>query len=273
MLRERARMLLGSTGVKPTPREPTEIGETMNKPVKHPSILLLLILGAALCTGPGARAAVQQQPLAEIGDAVRDFALTQHGHDEGVKVTASKLDPRLKLARCAEALEVFWAPGSRPVGNATVGVRCSAPKPWKLYVPVRISKQALVAVTARTLTRGHRIGPGDLRMESRDIAGLRADAISDAAMVNGYVVRRATGVDRVLSARMLSAPLLVERGQRVQLLTSIPGLSIRMTGISLEDGARGDSVRVRNPASNRVVRARVVAAGIVQMVSASVARN
>jgi flagella basal body P-ring formation protein FlgA len=110
-------------------------------------------------------------------------------------------------------------------------------------------------------------------MEKRDLARLRGDAIDDDALVMGYVLRQATGADQVLLARMLSAPLLVERGHRVQLLTSVPGLDIRMTGVSLDDGARGDSVRVRNPVSNRVVRAKVIQPGIVQMIAARVIKN
>ena len=242
----------------------------MHNPVKHPSTLALLVLGVALQSMNDVRAATGHQPLRDVRDAVSNFVRTQHEHDDSVKITISKLDTRLKLARCTQALEAFWAPGSEPVGNTTVGVRCAGHKAWKLYVPVRISKQVMVVVTARTLTRGHRIGRGDLRVESRDIGELRGDTITDLAMVSGYVVRRATGPDRVLSARMLSAPLLVERGQRVHLLTGIPGLSIRMRGVSLDDGARGDSVRVRNPASNRVVRARVVASGVVQMAGESI---
>jgi flagella basal body P-ring formation protein FlgA len=234
----------------------------MQQPVKHLSIALLAVL-AAFATRT--HAAETHQSLEDIRSAVSDFALAHHGHDEQVKVTAASLDQRLRLQRCAQPLDVFWAPGSGSVGNTTVGVRCAGSRPWKLYVPARISKMANVAVAARALTRGHRLGPDDLRQESRDLATVSRDAVRDPQHVRGYVMRRSAGVGRVIDTRMLSAPLLVERGQGVQLLSSTAGLQIRMTGVSLDDGSRGEMIRVRNPVSNRVVRARVVGSGRVEL--------
>ena len=158
-----------------------------------------------------------------------------------------------------------WAPGSNDIGNTTLGVSCTGRKSWRLYVPARVSMLGKVAVATRPLTRGHRIGPGDLRLEERDLASIRGDAVRDPKHVLGYRLTRAITTDRVVSARLLAAPHLVKRGHRVQVLMDVGGLAIRMTGVSLEDGSHGDRVRVRNPVSNRVLEASVVRPGIVRV--------
>lgn len=240
----------------------------MQRAVKQLSIALLALMLTSLMSPTTRAAQVQDRPrqsLESISDAVRTFALGHHGHAEGLEVTTARLDQRLRLGHCDSPLATFWAPGSAHVGNTTVGVRCDGTRPWKLFVPTRVSKLADVAVAAVALTRGRRLGPGDLRTERRDLATLPRDAVHDPEQVFGYVVRQSAGVGQVVGTRMLTAPLLVERGQGVELLSSIAGLQIRMAGVAMDDGSRGELVRVRNPVSNRVIRARVVGSGRVRL--------
>ena len=102
-----ARMLLRGGRAHGHRLEPTETGENMHNPVKHPSILALLVLGAALSTTRDVYAAAEQQSIRDIRDAVAEFARAQHEHDHSVKITISKLDSRLRLARCTRDLDAF----------------------------------------------------------------------------------------------------------------------------------------------------------------------
>lgn len=62
----------------------------------------------------------------------------------------------------------------------------------------------------------------------------------------------------MLLAGALEAPTLVERGRRVPMAVDGLGVHITMTGLALESGALGETVRVRNPTSQRVVEGVVV---------------
>ena len=189
---------------------------------------------------------------------------SQKTANDDITIRVGKLDERLRLSRCGHPLESNWTPGSSNAGRATVAIRCNDTRPWKLYVPVRITHQQYVAVTARPLARGERIRQADLIIEKRSLEQQRGVAIQDPGRVESHVLKYSIAAGKVLLLRMISAPKLVERGQRVILTAASPGLNINMKGIALENGQMGDRIKVRNPVSKRVIHGIVFAAGLVQ---------
>ena len=232
------------------------------RPARIAAALVLASLAGASAAAPRAE---RHQALEDIRLAVADFLMTHHGPGEHLRVEAGKLDRRLRLARCERPLVARWAAGSAHVGRVTVEVRCEGARPWRLYVPSKVSVMHPVVVAARPLARGQRLGPGDLRVERRDLAVVGEDAVRDPARIRGYVLTRPLGTGRVLETRLLEAPRLVDRGQRVRLVAEGAGIHISMTGVAMEAGALGETVRVRNPASRRVVDAVVTGPGKVSL--------
>jgi flagella basal body P-ring formation protein FlgA len=58
---------------------------------------------------------------------------------------------------------------------------------------------------------------------------------------------------RMLTPQMLQADLAIRRGQTVTLAVNNSGVSIRMSGKALMDGALGQRIRVENTNSGRIV--------------------
>ncbi len=199
-----------------------------------------------------------------IEAAVVQFVEQQYPANGDLTVRVGRLDRRLRLVRCDNALDSSWSPGSATVGQATVVVRCAGTRPWKLYVPVRVALLQNVAVTTRPMARGERIRAEDLVLEKRTLGQQRGMAIRDPEKIHGYVLKNSVPAGKVLMARMLSAPKLVRRGRTVVLTAISPGLNIRMKGVALEDGLIGDTIKVRNTASKRTLYATVIAPGRVQ---------
>jgi flagella basal body P-ring formation protein FlgA len=242
------------------PHRATETGEKVDLAVKQLSIRFLTLLVALLATPAGAGLESSHQDLGEIRDAVARF-VERHHDAEGLRVSPGDLDPRLRLARCASALQTEWANGSARVGQVTVEVRCTDERPWRLYVPTRVSLMRQVVVASRPLARGQRLSGADLALGTRDLGRLGGDPVRDPTRVTGYVLTRPLPSGAVLEARLLEAPRLVERGQRVRLVVEAAGIHISMTGQAVEAGALGETIRVRNPASRRVVDAVVTGPG------------
>lgn len=69
---------------------------------------------------------------------------------------------------------------------------------------------------------------------------------------------RRLAAGETLTARHVARPLLVRRGHAVTLEAGGGGISVSAPGRALEDGGRGDPVRVRNTRSERVVEGRVI---------------
>jgi len=226
----------------------------------------LWLLGAALLLAQESRGGALQSHDSIREAAVR-FARSQVSaiHEEPVKITPGRLDPRLRLAECDRPLQTFAPPGARELGNTTVGVRCDGSSPWTLYVPVTIDLYAKVVVAAVSLSKGESLDRSRVRLASFNLAKLPQGYFRELARVEGMLLKRNVTAGQPLVPGMLEAPRLVERGQRVTMLAGAEGLEVRMPGEALSHGAKGERIRVRNLSSRRVVEGVVTATGLVRV--------
>lgn len=222
--------------------------------------LVLLIAVGAACGG-------EHEPLERILATARDFlsaTLTQNDSTE-TRIEIGQLDSRLRLARCAQPPSAQLAPGARTQGNTTVNVRCAQPVSWSIFVPVRIERHAQIVVAARALARKHVIGAHDIRLEHQDTAQLSNGYFTDPDAVIGLEAKRRLVPGQILGTAHVAPRQLVERGQEVTLYAAKPGLTVRMKGEALENGAEGQRIRVRNRSSKRIVEGYVEPSGAVRV--------
>lgn len=244
-----------------TPREHVN-RRRANKMARIIGVGLAVFLGAA----PAAGAAGPIERHEHIITVVRDFVVPQVTGTAGqTTVEVGPLDPRLRVPECGAPLDTFFPAGSQAAGNTTVGVRCRGPHPWLLYIPVTVRVMADVVVAARPLPMNTVISGTDVKVARRDLSRLTAGYFTRADEVAGKVVNRPVSLGTALTPLVLAAQTLVKRGQEVTILAKTGTMEVRMTGRALSDGAAGDTVRVRNLSSKRIVEGTVTAAGVVQV--------
>lgn len=203
--------------------------------------------------------AVASQSLAGIRSAVESHVRdTVSGPGRVTGVEVDRLDPRLRLPACDKALETWQPEGYASPGRRTIGVRCTSPKAWKVYVPVRIEREVDAVVARRPLPRGHRVAAGDIATRAVRLAGLPTDYYTRPADVVGQETRRTVRSGGIIDSGDVVAPRLVRRGQALLIEAASGTVTVKMGGEALEDGRSGDLIRVRNTNSRRVVEARVV---------------
>lgn len=222
------------------------------------------LIGLALLLVSPGPAGAGEQSLEAIREAVEKF-LAGQSYSASPKIEVGRLDDRLKLPSCTVPLEVFFSPGGNRQGAVTVGVRCTEPSPWSIYVPARVEVYGKVIVAARTLVRGAVLAPEDLRFEERALSSLNGYYLSDTSEGIGRVLKRGVAAGAVVSPSVLSEPRLVHRGERVSIVVQGQGLEVRMEGEALKDGALGDVIRVRNLSSKRELEGVVTGAGVVRV--------
>ncbi len=221
---------------------------------------------AVLCLLTPSVAAQQIQSLSSIRETARTFAeeTIVAGH-ERADVEIGRLDSRLRLQKCDTPLEAFRSPGQQNGGRTTIGVRCTSPRPWTIYVSARINSYADVYTTARSLGRGERIREADLRLVEANTGNLSQGYYTDLEQLLGMEMRRPSRPGEVLTPSMVAAPRLVTRGQTVTVLAEAGAARITMQGTALEDGTLGERIRVRNPRSDRVVEGEITGQGRVRV--------
>ncbi len=199
-----------------------------------------------------------------IRTAVRDFTLSRVGGQGNITVEAVAVDDRLKLPACAGPLATAAA---RPLrnGQGTVAVSCDAPKPWRIFVPVRTTEEISVVVAARTIKADQALSSADLQVTTRSSSTLPYEYYTDLTQALGLTAKRTIPPGAVVVPGALSAPPdLIERGAHVTLISGSGPISVKSDGVALEAGRPSDRIRVRSR-SGRIVEGTVQASGAVRV--------
>ena len=221
----------------------------------------ILTLAAGALTA-GARAEdldARWQPPDTIAEAARAAAAaTGVGNVETVAI-----DQRLKLSRCAVPLD---AKLERAItrGTGTVAVSCSAPTPWRLFVPVRALDDVAVLVLARNVQPGEVLKAQDVTVAPRSSASLPYDYLTDGQQAVGLTMRRTQPAGAVITAAGLEAPEVVRRGELVTLTSGDGAISVKAEGVALEPARLNQRLKVRS-ASGRVIEGTAEGPGQVRV--------
>lgn len=209
--------------------------------MRFPALFYILIQLAF----PISAAAQELQSLPAVQKVVENFVKEKTAGQPGeYSITASRIDSRLKLAKCAQ-LQPYLPSGSRLWGNSSIGVRCLAPESWSLYVPVQIkvSKQVLVAV--RPISSGQQVQVEDVQLQIRDITRFAGSALTSLDQAAGKNVISALASGTILRAEMLRAAKIIRQGQSVKLVAQGTGFTISSEGQAMNNAALGEVVTVK----------------------------
>lgn len=95
---------------------------------------------------------------------------------------------------------------------------------------------------------------------------IRKETIYKMGDLLGRSPKRVISKSRPIRAYEVEAPVIVERGDMVQVSFNTPYMQIRTLGEAMEDGAVDDMINIRNSNSGITIRARLIAPGQAQVV-------
>lgn len=127
-------------------------------------------------------------------------------------------------------------------GRVTVGVRCAE---QVRYLQAQVSVIGPYWVAASDIDAGTTVTHALLREERGDLSRLPHQALREADAAVGRQSTRPLSAGTVLQAQHLRAVPLVTRRQQVVMEADGAGFKITRDVVALDDGARGDLVRVQ----------------------------
>ena len=206
---------------------------------------LLLVLAIAPCNALANRATEPRQDLSALRQKAEVFLTTQsQGYPGKVEIRVGAIDPRLQLASCATP-EVFLPTGSRAWGKTSLGIRCTAPASWTVYVQANVSVMGQYLISAAPLAQGHVVSDEDLVAASGDLTRLPPGIFTDAAQAVGRTVGMSLMAGAVLRQDMLKTPMAIQRGQTVLVTSNGKGFSVSAEGKAMGSAGEGQIVQVK----------------------------
>jgi flagella basal body P-ring formation protein FlgA len=225
-----------------------------------------LLLLAPLWLGMAAASVPPIQPLAVITAAAVDFVRAEMPPGQkDIVVTAGRLDPRLRFARCRGPLAASLLSGARLQAQASIAVGCHDGANWTIYVPVTVASRIQVWALKSPQAQGARLSADDVTAETRLVSGLAAGYVMDVAQLSRSTLRHPLPAGTVLMAQDLLPDFMVRRGEQVSLVAAGEGIQVRAAGVALQDGRYGELIRVQNVSSARVVQGIVATQRVVDV--------
>jgi flagella basal body P-ring formation protein FlgA len=229
------------------------------------SILLPALLAASIAAPQAlAQPGAARQDLAALRTVVEQFLQTQTAGLPGqVTAKAGAIDPRMSLAACP-APEAFLQPGARAWGKTTVGVRCTAPTAWTVYIQAQVSVLADYVTAAVPLAQGQPVELGQLAVMKGDIAAMPNGIVTDPAQAIGRTPTVSLAAGTPLRLDTLKSKPVVQQGQSVRLVSNGNGFSVSSEARAIGNAAEGQVVQVRT-SSGAVVSGTARPGGMVEV--------
>lgn len=105
----------------------------------------------------------------------------------------------------------------------------------------------------------------DVILEERDISVLRQGYMTSRSQPLGWTVKNHIRAKTVILPHMLKTPVLIRKGDTIDLLVVAGAIMVKEKGKALESGAKGTTIRAKNSKTGQIVEGIVMGKGVLQM--------
>lgn len=176
------------------------------------------------------------------------------------QVSAEKVPKDCLLPVGALRYEIELPYGIRYNAPTNVVVRVYVNEVFYMRVPLRMQVAVIepVVVSSRSLAKGELISAGDVYLQEMETSRLAAGYLTSLDEVVGMVVRRKIPMGTPLTKSLLDNKILIQRSDTVNIVVNVGGVEISAEGQALQDGREGQTIRVKNLVSGRILTGRVI---------------
>ena len=200
-----------------------------------------------------------------IEQAVKDFLIQQKIPLNDIQVTLTSSKKRLNLPLCQNPLKVNTPIGAKLLGHSNFIINCISSQPWKSRIAAHIDGKISVLITRRPIPQRSLIQKEDLQFTTRLYSQLNHGYFVSANRLDNMETRRSIKTGQVISPNLVKAQKLVLRGQNITIIAQRGSLNLRVKGKALMDGQRGQTIKVKNLNSKKMIYARVISTGTVKV--------
>lgn len=157
-------------------------------------------------------------------------------------------------------IDVLFPPNTDFLGSTpfTISFRVNGNIEQHMYGTALLNISWDLVTTARPLPRHHVITASDIRIKNFNLTRLPRQVFRNQGDIIGKRTRRPLRANTLIHAYEVEALPLIRKGDVIMIRVESPLLHITTIGEAIENGYRGETIRVKNLSSQREVHAVVV---------------
>jgi len=225
-----------------------------NNKVFAPFLLLILVVSvftASKVTAKVDKKLAQQGLIQSAERYVYDQLDTQNN---SLSVKATPIDSRVNIPVCPSDILFNASNEALEQSHITVKAYCAETN-WYLYLMVKALRMQEVVVLNRAVGPGTILNQSNLSIAKMDINKIRRTTFAEISQVAGARTKKRTRAGQAVDPNQLC---FVCKGDTILITASAGELKIKTKGIAQQDGNIGDTIKVKNTNSKKLVYAQVV---------------
>jgi len=115
-----------------------------------------------------------------------------------------------------------------------------------------------VVVAARLLNRGEKIGPKDVELKRVETTNFKRDYFTHLDEVVNLQAKQVIPAGKPIFTGMVELPDIIHRGDIVRIVVKLKNLKVTATGKALQNGHKGERIRVENMSTGKKLSAVVL---------------
>jgi flagella basal body P-ring formation protein FlgA len=201
----------------------------------------------------------------EIEDHIR-AALIDRGADPAMQVELTNRMMRIYLpGNATSTIGVEDVAYETRTGRfaAVIAAPAGDPAATRLRVSGRVHKITQVPVPARRLAVNDVITERDVKLIAIRDDRVPRDAVTSAEELIGMAAKRGLQPGVPVQSTAVQQPILVPKNSLVTIVLQVPRMTLTAQGKALDSGGEGDTIRIANSQSKKIIEAEVVGPGKV----------
>ncbi|AGH80563.1 flagellar basal body P-ring biosynthesis protein FlgA [Psychromonas sp. CNPT3] len=188
-------------------------------------------------------------------------AIYPKNNEQKTSIIAVPLNKRITYKKCLSPFLGEIVSGKLK-NNVSVKVTCPNKPQWSTYVRVRSHRLFRTIISAQALRKGETLNNNNIKVTYLTKSQLRGGSFSQKKILIGSRLKRNMGAQKIIKNRDVC---FVCQKDQVIISAIKAGLVIKTSGIALNNANIGESVRVKNSRSQRIVVGTVSAQKEVQV--------
>ena len=172
-----------------------------------------------------------------------------------LSIDINKIDRRLVIKNCSQPLVASLSTKTNR-RKVNIKISCITAPLWKIYLSAKVSLTIPVVIAQQALDKNTRLTKDNIIVAYIDNYEIRGTHLDKAELLYGSKTTKKVTKGYNLSRKNTC---MVCKNQQVSVMAQSSGFVIKTLGTALSNGNLGDTVRVKNKKSGKIISAQVTA--------------